>query len=76
IVVADGSSTRVGLVVDAVSEVLFVPTASLEPTPGVASGVETEYLRGIAKLDDRLILLLELDGLFRIEDQSPLAGAA
>lgn len=76
IVVADSSSARVGLVVDAVSEVLIVPAASLEQTPNIAAGVETEYLRGIAKLDDRLILLLEIDGLFQIEDQSPLAGAA
>lgn len=76
IVVGDSSSTRVGLIVDAVSEVLIVPPELIEPTPDVAASVDTEYLRGIAKLGDRLILLLELDGLFRIEDQSPLAGAA
>jgi purine-binding chemotaxis protein CheW len=75
IVVADSISTRVGLVVDAVSEVLIVPVASLEPTPNIATNVDAEYLRGIAKLDDKLILLLDIDGLF-LEDQSPLAGAA
>jgi purine-binding chemotaxis protein CheW len=76
IVVAESSSTRVGLIVDSVSEVLLVSADAVEPTPGVAAGADVEYLRGIAKLGDRLVLLLELDGLFGIEDGTALAGAA
>ena len=76
IVVAESSSTRVGLIVDSVSEVLLLPLDSVEATPGVASGADAEYLRGIAKLGDRLVLLLELDGLFGLEEQTALAGAA
>ena len=76
IVVAESSSTRVGLIVDSVSEVLLVAAESVETTPDVAAGEDAEYLRGIAKLGDRLVLLLELDGLFRIEDQTLFAGAA
>jgi purine-binding chemotaxis protein CheW len=76
IVVAESSSTRVGLIVDSVSEVLLLPIDSVEATPGVAAGADAEYLRGIAKLGDRLVLLLELDGLFGLEDQDALAGAA
>ena len=76
IVVAESASTRVGLVVDSVSEVLLLPLDSVEPTPEVAAGADAEYLRGIAKLGDRLVLLLELDGLFGLDDQHALAGAA
>jgi len=76
IVVAESSATRVGLIVDSVSEVLLLPMESVEATPGVAAGADAEYLRGIAKLGDRLVLLLELDGLFGLEDQNALAGAA
>jgi purine-binding chemotaxis protein CheW len=76
IVVAESSSTRVGLIVDSVSEVLLLPLESVETTPGVAAGSDAEYLRGIAKLGDRLVLLLELDGLFGLEEQGALAGAA
>jgi purine-binding chemotaxis protein CheW len=76
IVVAESSSTRVGLIVDSVSEVLLVPADAVEPTPGVATGADAEYLRGIAKLGGRLVLLLELDGLFGVEDRAALAGAA
>jgi len=76
IVVAESSSTRVGLIVDSVSEVLLLPLDAVEPTPEVAAGADAEYLRGIAKLGDRLVLLLELDGLFGREEQNALAGAA
>ena len=76
IVVAESGSTRVGLIVDSVSEVLLVPMDAIEATPEVAAGDDAEYLRGIAKLGDRLVLLLELDGLFGLEEQRMLAGAA
>lgn len=76
IVVAEAAGTRVGLVVDGVSEVLMVPADAIEPTPDVAAGVDAAYLRGIAKLGERLIILLELDGLFGEADADALAGAA
>jgi purine-binding chemotaxis protein CheW len=76
IVVADAGGTRVGLVVDGVSEVLMVPTESIEPTPEVAANADHEYLRGIAKLGERLIILLSLDGLFGHDDAAALADVA
>ncbi len=76
IVVADAGGTRVGLVVDGVSEVLMVPTDAIEPTPEVAANADHEYLRGIAKLGDRLIILLSLDGLFGTDEAAALAAAA
>jgi purine-binding chemotaxis protein CheW len=76
IVVAESATTRVGLIVDSVSEVMLVPADAVEATPEVAAGADAEYLRGIANLGDRLVLLLELAGLFGIEDQRALAGAA
>ncbi len=76
IVVAEAAGTRVGLVVDGVSEVLMVPADAIEPTPEVAAGVEAAYLRGIAKLGERLIILLALNGLFAETDAEALAAAA
>ena len=64
IVVCEAAGTRVGLTVDAVSEVLMVPADAVEPTPEVAVGTDARALRGIARLGDRLVILLDLDGLF------------
>jgi purine-binding chemotaxis protein CheW len=76
IVVCEAGQTRVGLIVDGVSEVLMVGTDTIEPTPDVASGDEATYLRGIAKIGDRLIILLQLDGLFAADDAAAIVAVA
>ena len=76
IVVCEAAGTRVGLVVDGVSEVLMVPADAIEQTPEVASGYDTQYLKGIAKLGERLVILLDLTGLFGEADSAALQAAA
>ncbi|HLI25712.1 MAG TPA: chemotaxis protein CheW [Chloroflexota bacterium] len=60
IVVAELGEHTVGLVVDAVSEVLRVPAAAVEPPSALVTTADSAYLRGVAKLDERLVLLLDL----------------
>jgi purine-binding chemotaxis protein CheW len=64
IIVAGTNGMRVGLTVDAVTEVLMVPEDAIESTPEVASGTDSAYIRGIAKLSGHLIILLDLGALF------------
>jgi purine-binding chemotaxis protein CheW len=60
IVVTEIGSKRIGMVVDSVSEVLRLPLEQIEEAPDMISGVETEYIRGVGKLEERLIILLDL----------------
>jgi len=53
----------VGFVVDAVSEVLRIPESTVEAPPAVVAGIGSEYMRGVGKLEDRLLILLDLDRL-------------
>ncbi|MGA3031591.1 MAG: chemotaxis protein CheW [Candidatus Limnocylindrales bacterium] len=64
IIVAGTDGMRVGLVVDAVTEVLMVSEETVEPTPQVASGYDSTYIRGISKLGSELVILLDLGALF------------
>ena len=64
IIVAGTDGMRVGLVVDAVTEVLMLAEEAIEPTPEVAAGFDATYIRGIAKLGDQLVILLDLSALF------------
>ncbi|MBF0560187.1 MAG: chemotaxis protein CheW [Nitrospirae bacterium] len=57
-----------GLIVDAVDEVLRIPVNIVESSPTVAMGISSELIKGIAKLEDRLIVLINLQSLFGIED--------
>jgi purine-binding chemotaxis protein CheW len=59
IVVQVGGHT-IGLIVDAVTEVRRVPAAAIEPPAALGGDLDTTHLRGIAKLDGRLAMLLDL----------------
>jgi purine-binding chemotaxis protein CheW len=66
IVVIDVDNETVGLVVDSVSEVLRVPAGSLEEPPKLVAGIAgslsgAEYIQSIVKLDDRLLIYLNLN---------------
>ncbi|HEY7065178.1 MAG TPA: chemotaxis protein CheW [Chloroflexota bacterium] len=63
IVVAELGEQAVGLVVDSVSEVLRVPAAAVEPPAALVLSADSPYVRGVAKLDERLVLLLDLEHL-------------
>lgn len=74
IVVVEIGTLVVGLVVDGVSEVLRVPGSRIEPPSAVISGVDTEFIRGVAKTDDRLIILLEADRMLAQREQHAVAA--
>ena len=61
IVVVETEGQVVGMVVDAVSEVLRIPVDCIDPPSPLVAGVDSEYIRGIAKLEGELIILLQLD---------------
>lgn len=60
IVVVDISGHVMGMIVDAVSEVLRLPANAIEPPPEIVTGVNAEYIKGVAKLEDRLLIFLDL----------------
>ncbi|AWX57321.1 MULTISPECIES: chemotaxis protein CheW [Brevibacillus] len=55
---------NIGIIVDAVSEVMNIPQNLIEPAPPIIAGVEGKYLQGIARLNDKLIMLLDVDEIF------------
>jgi purine-binding chemotaxis protein CheW len=52
---------EVGLIVDAANDVLDIPFSAIEPQPDVVGSIESEFIAGIAKLDRRLLVLLQLE---------------
>ncbi|KHK00321.1 chemotaxis protein CheW [Desulfovibrio sp. TomC] len=68
IIVIDLHEVIVGFVVDGVSEVLRIQSSTVEPPPPVVAGVESEYIKGVGKLENRLLILLDLDKLIPLEE--------
>ncbi|MDR2820857.1 MAG: chemotaxis protein CheW [Desulfovibrio sp.] len=63
IVVMEFEQRIVGFLVDAVSKVLRIPASTVEEAPPVVSGVGSEYIKGVGKLGERLLILLDLNNL-------------
>lgn len=63
IIVVDVDERLIGLVVDSASQVVRIPSDQIDPPPPILGGLSSEYIRGVGKLDDRLIILLNIDTL-------------
>ena len=72
--VMDLAGQIVGFVVDAVCEVLRIKESTVEPPPAVVAGIGSEYMRGVGKLEDRLLILLDLDKLLTETELDSLTG--
>jgi len=72
IIVVEMDGVTVGMVVDAVNEVLRVPDENIEPPSPMVTTVDSSFITGIAKVDERLIILLDLAKVLTIQEQAEL----
>lgn len=74
IIVVELDGRILGFVVDSVQKVLRLDSAFTESAPGVVNSTQAQYIRGVAKHEDRLIILLNIEGLLSAElDEAALA---
>jgi len=74
VVLTVGSKT-VGLLVDAVSDVLHIPRTDIQPTPDFGADVDARFIDGVARTGDKLIILLDIERVLA-GDEAPLAAAS
>lgn len=68
VIIVSIEDMNVGLVVDGANDVIDVPIEAIEAPPEVVGGIEADYIRGIAKLDKRLLIILNLDKVLRTDE--------
>ena len=61
---AAGQERVLGVIVDAMSDVMTLASSDIRPTPELTGGEESRHARGIATVGDKLITLLNVDALF------------
>lgn len=61
ILVFNGTGGWIGAIVDSVSEVAVVPTASVTPPPQLFHGLPAQFMRGIAKVGEQVVVVLDID---------------
>lgn len=67
--------SRVGMIVDAVIGVSRIPKSSIKEAPSITKGVDAYYISGVAELDDRLIVLLNLERALSKEEVKEITEA-
>jgi purine-binding chemotaxis protein CheW len=68
IIVVNVSGKTIGLIVDAVIEVLRISREAVVPPPSTVVGLGREYLTGLIKLDNQVLILLDVDKLLNEEE--------
>jgi purine-binding chemotaxis protein CheW len=68
----DGERVELGLLVDAVSEVLDIAAEAIEPPPNFGTAVRRDFIRGMGKLDSRFVIILEPGKAFDVRELATL----
>ena len=74
IIAVDIGGNIMGMVVDSVSGVLRLPSDTIEPAPEIVTGINSEYIKGVAKLEDRLLIFLDLSKVIDMNEMAGIAG--
>lgn len=72
IIIVSVNSLSVGFIVDEVNEIVRIDEENIETTPQIITSLNKKYLSGVAKLDDRIVLLLDLGNVLSFKEQEQL----
>jgi purine-binding chemotaxis protein CheW len=67
-VTVDNDTTVLGALADSVQEVLDLEPGSIAPAPRIGTGLETQFIKGMGKRDDRFIIILDIDKVFSSDE--------
>jgi len=72
----DGESVVVGALADSVREVLDLTPDQIEPPPRIGTRLNTEFIKGMGNLDDRFVIILDINRVFSAEELALVQGLA
>ncbi|MGM0502647.1 MAG: chemotaxis protein CheW [Bacillota bacterium] len=73
IIVVDIAGIKVGFIVDEASEVIKIEAEQISNPTNAIAGIKNQYLKGIARLEDELVILLDLDRLLSTTEQAKIS---
>ncbi len=74
VIVVEVDGRSIGMVVDSVSHVIRIGQGQIEPPPPCVGKVSGEYIRGVGKVEEKLIVLLNIDHILTSEERTVLSA--
>ena len=75
--VSDGEMRHdIGIMVDAVSEVLDIPGSEIEPPPSFGARIRADFIFGMGKVGGKFVIILNIDKVLSVEEIALLTGTA
>jgi purine-binding chemotaxis protein CheW len=69
IIIVRVENVEMGIIIDSISKVISIPEDDVQPPPPVFAGIGQKYIQGVARLEDRLLIILDLQKLFAFEEE-------
>lgn len=66
----------IGVVVDAVNEVLEIPDSEIEPAPSFGASIRADFIEGMGKVRGKFVIILDVDRVLCVEEMEMLTNAA
>ena len=73
---ANGARQDVGVVVDAVNEVLDIPAEDIEPPPTFGTRIRTDFIQGMGKVNNKFVILLDVNHVLALDELAGVVEAA
>ena len=68
ILIVEVKGTMIGMIVDSVSDVVNIPVKDIQDTPHFSSSIQTDYIKGIGRVDEELVIVLDVDRILSHEE--------
>lgn len=72
----EGEQQVVGVMVDAVNEVLDIPPEQVEPAPNFGANIRADFIQGMGKVEGKFVIILNVNHVLSLDEMSTLAGIA
>ena len=76
VIILNVADRVVGIVVDGVSDVIALPAEQIRPAPEFSSTFDTRYITGLGTVDERMLILVDIECLMSAADMALMAQAA
>ena len=71
IIIVKIEDVDMGIIIDSISKVVSISNSDIQPPPPMLSGIGQKYIKGVGKLEDKLLVVLDLEKLFTTDAKTP-----